>query len=78
MSPPPGSVVVLLQRPAVRLDGLPELHPSGPWLLTARDDMTVSAIEPTPELEAMMPGREGLFHARRVGEGWEIVGAVEG
>lgn len=75
---PAGSIVVMLQRPVARLDGeVPELHPGGPWMLTARDDMSVSAIEPTPELEAMMPGREGLFYARRTERGWEVLGPVE-
>lgn len=73
-----GSIVVMLQRPVARLDGeVPELHPDGPWMLTARDDLAVWAIMPTPELEAMMPGREGLFWARRTERGWAIVGPVE-
>jgi hypothetical protein len=40
--------------------------------IAARDDMSVSDIEPT--LEAMMPGQEGLFYARRTEHGWDITG----
>jgi hypothetical protein len=76
---PPGSIVVLLQRPTVRLDtDIPQLHPpDAPWLLTARDDFTISAIRPTPAMHEMMPGREGLFYARRIAGGWDIIGPLQ-
>jgi hypothetical protein len=36
----------------------------------------MSASAAVGKLEAMMPGKGGLFYARRVGEGWDIIGPV--
>jgi hypothetical protein len=75
---PPDCVVVMLRRPKLKLGEVPQFYPDGPWALTPRDDMDNSVpIQPTPELQAMMPGREGLFYARRIVGGWDIIGPVE-
>jgi hypothetical protein len=36
----------------------------------------IEAITPTPELEAMLPGSQGAFYARRIEGGWDIIGPV--
>jgi hypothetical protein len=76
--PPTGSIVVMLQRPVARLDtAIPQLHPNdAPWLLTSRDDTRTFAVRPTPLLQTMMPGKQGLFYARRMPVGWEIIGPL--
>ena len=78
---PDGSIVVMLLRPTARLEG-PKgnkrrlIPPAGaPWLLDDGGGI-VEAITPTPAMHAMMPGREGLFYARRVEGRWEIIGPV--
>jgi hypothetical protein len=75
---PPGSIVVMLRRPARRLVEVLQLYPpDGPWALTPRDDLAHSVpIMPTPRMQTMMPGREGLFYARRTEAGWEIIGPL--
>ncbi|HEX4197586.1 MAG TPA: hypothetical protein VHZ26_09090 [Caulobacteraceae bacterium] len=72
--PPPGSIIVKLQRPLSRLDTeIARLFPAdGPWLLQDQHAV-VDAITPTAELEAMMPGRQGWFYARRTERGWDII-----
>jgi hypothetical protein len=62
---PPGSIVVMLFRPRARLEGAPGNErwiapdPGAPWML---DDGggTIEAIAPTPELEVMLPGGQGV------------------
>ena len=74
---PEGSIVVMLQRPARRGGEDPALwQREGPWLLTARDDLSQCHVKPSTLMKAMMPGREGLFYARRVAEGWEVLGPL--
>lgn len=73
-----GSVVVLLQRPVVRLDReIPQLHPrDAPWLLTTRDDLMVYTIRPAAEVLAMIIGNDGFFYARLTEDEWQILGPV--
>ena len=79
---PPGSIVVMLFRPRARIDGAPGNErwiapgPGAPWML---DDGggTIEPIIPTPQLEAMLPGGQAVFCARRTaGTGWDIIGAA--
>jgi hypothetical protein len=79
---PPGSIVVMLFRPRARLEGpasnerwLPP-EPGGPWMLDDGSG-TIDAITPTPELEAMPPGGQGVFYARRTAVGWDIIGPID-
>jgi hypothetical protein len=75
----PGSVLVMLRRPKMTLGEVPQLYPpDGPWALTPRDNPNQTvAIEPTPVMQAMMPGREGLFYAIGVGAGRAILGRAD-
>jgi hypothetical protein len=79
---PEGSILIMLFRPRARLEG-PEgqerclpWEPGAPWML---DDGggTIEAITPTPELEAMLPRGQGVFYARRIKGGWDIIGPVK-
>jgi hypothetical protein len=56
-------MIVYLKRPQ---------RAGGQWLLYTPDWRVVDFIEPTPELTQMMVGREALFEAEQLDNGWII------
>jgi hypothetical protein len=56
-------MIVHLKRPA---------EANGPWLLYTLDWRVIDFVEPTQELSLMMEGREGIFEAESIEDGWDI------
>jgi hypothetical protein len=76
-----GSVIVMLFRPGRRLEdreAVDRRAPPRPEVRWVLDDGggVIEAIGPTPELEAMLPRGQGVFYARRVESGWDIISPV--
>jgi hypothetical protein len=81
---PEGSIVVMLFRPRARLvedaAGRERRLPpesGAPWMLDDGGGV-IETITATPELEAMLPSGQGLFYARRIDGGWDVIGPVGG